>query len=75
MMFFRFILSFGETGALFNSEGRAGRAYGDGSCRVEGLAVALPGVVVASVGSTKEWKAGSARWGTLAGAECGREWW
>jgi hypothetical protein len=41
MMFLRFILSFGETGATLYSDGSAGRAYGEGSCRVAGLVVAL----------------------------------
>jgi hypothetical protein len=73
MMFLRLILSLGEVGALLNSEDSAGRAYGEGSWRAEGLAVALVVVGTGSVGSTREWKAGSARCGTLAGAGCGRE--
>jgi hypothetical protein len=66
MMFLRLILSFGETGALCDCVGSAGRAYGDGSC---GLAAALVG----SVGSASEWNAGSARCETLRGVDCGRE--
>lgn len=69
MMFLRLILSLGEVGALLNSTGS------DGSCRAAGLAVALDVVGAGSVGSTSEWKAGSGRCGTLAGAECGSEWW
>jgi hypothetical protein len=74
MMFFRSILSFGETGAIFSSDWRAGRAYGEGSCLANGLAVALEGYGRGRDGSASEWKAGSARCVTLAGAECGREW-
>jgi hypothetical protein len=64
-------LSLGDTGATFMSDGSAGRAYGDGSCLGSGLAAALDGG--GRVGSAREWKAGSARCGTLICAE-GREW-
>jgi hypothetical protein len=74
MMFLRFILSFGETGALLVSSGSAGRAYGDGSCLVDGLAAALVGVGKGSDGSASEWNGGSARCPILNGAGCGREW-
>jgi hypothetical protein len=74
MMFLRLILSFGETGALCDSMGSAGRAYGDGNCRAIGLAAALDSVGRGSTGSASEWKGGSARCATLTGAECGREW-
>jgi hypothetical protein len=75
MMFLRLILSFGETGALWDSVGSAGRTYGDGSCLAAGLAAALVGVGRGSVGSTSEWNSGSARCETLSDADCGREWW
>ena len=67
-------MSLGETGALLDSEGSAGRAYGDGSCLDAGLVAALIGVGRASVGSASEWNGGSARCVTLTGADCGREW-
>jgi hypothetical protein len=56
-------LSLGDTGATFASDGSAGRAYGDGNCLASGLASALEGA--GRVGSAREWKAGSARCGTL----------
>jgi hypothetical protein len=52
MMFLRFILSFGETGTLLIPDGRAGRAYGEGSFIDAGLVPALFGRD--SVGSASE---------------------
>lgn len=75
MMFLRFILSLGETGALLVSKGSAGRAYGDGSCLPGGLVMAAPEEVGnGSVGSASEWKGGSARCPLNAGADWGSEW-
>jgi hypothetical protein len=54
MMFLRLILSFGDTGALCDSDRSVGRAYGDGSCLADGLAAALDGVGRGSVGSVSE---------------------